>query len=783
MPDINWENNTIKTKPQYGKFINQTLLDMGNDNMLSQLQRIPTRGDNILDLVYTTLPDQVQSIETVPGISDHDAVTVHLDTTVRYGRKKPRTVYVYKKGDMNGLRDEMESFKDQFLQSQPMERSVETNWTMFKDKTFEAMDKFIPQKKLSSWQDVPWMNATTKRLIRKKKRVWKKAKKHNNEQTWQEFRDMRKKVKQQMKKGYEDYVGGILENTMTESQKKFWQFINSQKKDSGGIPTLKTESGPATTSKEKAEALNSQYQSVFTKENTTSFPDKGKSPHPAMTNIVFNTDGIEKLLSNLNPRKACGPDLIPIRVMRETAKQIAPILQVIFTQSYETGMLPKDWLTANIVAVYKKGNKNLPSNYRPVSLTCVTTKLMEHIIFHSIMEHIDNHQILAQYQHGFRQQHSTESQLVNTLEEITRSMDNNIQTDVLILDFSKAFDTVAHQRLLKKIEFYGISDNTNAWIKTWLTTRTQKVVVDGDASSTVHVDSGVPQGTVLGPLMFLLYINDIGDKIDSTIKLFADDCLLFRQIKTTDDAAQLQKDLDSLHTWTEEWQMNFNSKKCYTMRIHRKKQPTIQNYNLGGDILQAVPSQAYLGVEIHEQLSWKPHITSTAAKAGRTLGFLRRNISKCSSNIKQQAYISLVRSQLEYASVIWDPYRQNQIDHLEKIQRRAVRFICGNYQRDASVTRMRQDLELPLLEERRRQARLTMFFKAINHQIAVPIPDYIQPRIRTTRQQQNRFMRLSSSSDSYRQSFFPRTLRDWDALPTNIIELPTVEQFKGAITA
>ena len=183
-----------------------------------------------------------------------------------------------------------------------------------------------------------------------------------------------------------------------------------------------------------------------------------------------------------------------------------------------------------------------------------------------------------------------------------------------------------------------------------------------------------------------------------------------------------------------------------------------------------MPSQAYLGVEIH----WKPHITSTTAKAGRTLGFLRRNISKCSTNIKKQAYISLVRSQLEYASVIWDPYRQNQIDQLEKIQRRAVRFICGNYHRDASVTRMRQDLELPLLEERHRQARLTMFYKAINHQIAIPIPDYIRPRVRTTRQQENRFMRFSSSSDSYWQSFFPRTLRDWDALPTNIIELPTV---------
>eukprot|EP00057_Strongylocentrotus_purpuratus_P003633 XP_003727036.1 PREDICTED: RNA-directed DNA polymerase from mobile element jockey-like [Strongylocentrotus purpuratus] len=425
---------------------------------------------------------------------------------------------------------------------------------------------------------------------------------------------MRKKVKQHMKKSYEDYVGGILENTITESQKKFWQFINSQKKDNGGIPTLKTASGLATTSKEKAEALNSQYQSVFTQENIASFPDKGESPFPGMANVIFNTDGIKKLLDNLNPRKASGPDLIPIRIMKEAANEIAPILQLIFTQSYETGTLPKDWLTANIVAIYKKGNRNIPSNYRPVSLTCVTTKLMEHIISHSIMGHIDEHQLLANCQHGFRKQHSTESQLVNTLEEVTRSLDKKIQTDVLILDFSKAFDTVAHQRLLKKIAHYGIRDETNGWIQTWLTTRTQRVVIDGEASSTVHVDSGVPQGTVLGPLMFLLYINDIRDNINSSIKLFADDCLIFREIKTTEDTTTLQKDLDTLNKWTEDWQMNFNSKKCHTLRVHRKREPIIHSYKLGGDILQAVPSQTYLGVEIHEHLSWKPHINAVAAK-------------------------------------------------------------------------------------------------------------------------------------------------------------------------
>ena len=308
--------------------------------------------------------------------------------------------------------------------------------------------------------------------------------------------------------------------------------------------------------------------------------------------------------------------------------------------------------------------------------------------------------------------------------------------------------------------------------------------MDGESSSTVHVDSGVPQGTVLGPLMFLLYINDIGNNLNSQIKLFADDCLLYRTIQSADDTTILQNDLEKLKTWTEEWQMNFNSEKCFTLRIHKNKNPIIKNYTLGRDILGAVPEKTYLGVEIDEQLNWKAHITAMTAKAGRTLGFLRRNLGTCPPSIKQQAYTSLVRSKLEYASVVWDPYKKYQIDQIEQIQRRAVRFICGNYQQDASVTKMREDLRLPLLEDRRRQARLLMFYKAINDQIAIPIPQHLQPRLRVTRQQQqHRYVRIRANTDIYNHSFFPRTLRDWDMLPQDTIELSTVEQFKGAICA
>ena len=453
-PSINWDNNSIikgQNGPQYGKKLNQTLLDLANDNMLTQVQHEPTQGENILDLVFTTIPDQVKKVNAVSGMADHDAVSAELDTAVKYSRKQPRTVYLYKKGDMEGVKQYLEDFKDTFLDTNPMENQIEDNWNSFKKAIADAMDKFIPKKQLSSWQDVPWMTTTVKRMIRKKKRLWNKSKRSKADKDWESFRNLRKAVKTKMKKLHDEYIGSILDNSLKERPKKFWSYISSMKKEANGIPTLKTDKGPAINSKMKAEALNAQYQSVFTKEDTSTIPDKEESTCPSMPDITFTKEGIEKLLSNLNAAKASGPDNIPIRILKEAAQQIAPVLQVIFTQSYQTGNLPQDWLSANIVAIFKKGNKNTLANYRPVSLTCVTTKLMEHIVFHSIMDDIDSYNLLKHCQHGFRQKHSTESQLIVTMEEIARALDDRSQIDMLILDFSKAFPPFRTRDYFRKL--------------------------------------------------------------------------------------------------------------------------------------------------------------------------------------------------------------------------------------------------------------------------------------------------------------------------------------------
>ena len=237
-----------------------------------------------------------------------------------------------------------------------------------------------------------------------------------------------------------------------------------------------------------------------------------------------------------------------------------------------------------------KGLKTKPANYRPVSLTCVTCKVLEHIIYKQMMNHLEGSHILVPFQHGFRKRHSCETQIVSSIEDLTRHLDKRDQLDLLTLDFSKAFDIVEDQRLLYKLKFYWIDGKMSKWIINWLVTREQRVVIDGICSKAVHVQSGVPQGTVLGPLMFFIFINDIGEKIDddTTVKLFADNCLVYRKISTLTDAKNLQKDIDNLLAWSIDLKMDFNADKFKVRRITNKKSPVATIYRMLGEELEVV---------------------------------------------------------------------------------------------------------------------------------------------------------------------------------------------------
>ena len=529
--------------------------------------------------------------------------------------------------------------------------------------------------------------------------------------------------------------------------------------------------------------MNEQFSSVFTKENTSTIPNLGTSKTPDAPNIIVGKEGVLKLLLNLNPHKAMGPDQLSTRFLREMATSITPSLTLIFQTSLERGTVPDDWKTAHVTPIFKKGDKSKPSNYRPVSLTSVCCKTLEHIIFSHLMKFCESHNILSDKQHGFRKKRSCESQLILTIQDLAAGLNSKSQIDAILVDFSKAFDKVPHERLAAKLHHYGIRGNTLAWIKSFLANRDRQVILDGAKSSSAPVSSGVPQGTVIGPLLFLVYINDLLSNVNTTGRLFADDCLLYRTIKTTDDAVSLQNNIDTLQQWEKDWLMSFNPDKCEVIRITKRKKIIDAKYTIHGQVLHETNRAKYLGVTIDNTLSWSSHIDIMTKKANNTTAFLRRNLSSCPADVKSTCYKTLVRPQLEYAATVWDPWTQTNISKIEAVQRRAAHFTLGDYRRTSSVSSMLHQLKWDNLITRRQQSKVTMIYRVIHQLVAIPSAPYLQPTSVRTRGNNMRFLVPFTSVNSYKNSFFPSTVRLWNSLPSDITRMQSLEAFKGGIAS
>ena len=254
------------------------------------------------------------------------------------------------------------------------------------------------------------------------------------------------------------------------------------------------------------------------------------------------------------------------------------------------------------------------------------------------------HSKLSPFQHGFREGHSCQTQLLETVHKWALSLNASKSVHVAFLDFSKAFDTVPHQCLLTKLDHIGIRGDLLTWIKGFLTNRRQHVVCDGAASDWVKVISGVPQGSILGPLFFLIYINDIGEGLSSQTRLFADDCTVFREICSTQDCSTLQADLGTLFAWTQKWQLTLNTSKCKVMCITNRKIPHTYTYHVNNSPLEWVDAFKYLGVKINKKLNWGDHIAEATSKATRVLNLLRRTMYGCHKDAKRKAYVALVPS-------------------------------------------------------------------------------------------------------------------------------------------
>lgn len=335
---------------------------------------------------------------------------------------------------------------------------------------------------------------------------------------------------------------------------------------------------------------------------------------------------------------------------------------------------------------------------------------------------------------------------------------------------------MCHKLLIYKLRLLKLDSCLVTWIENFLTNRSQFVSANGTNSEECAVHSGVPQGSVLGPLLFLIYINDLPSCVSSYVHLFADDCVIFREITGPNDVALLQSDLTAVLNWCNTWLMELNSKKCKFMRVSRKI-TSLPVYNLDNTQLDSVTSYKYLGVHISNNLTWHTHINYVVCNANRMLGYLRRNFTKSPSSVKLMLYKTLVRTKLEYAASVWDPYHNNLVHSLEMVQNNSVRFITSNYNRNASITLMKSNLKLPSLASRRTMLRLTLFHKLYHHSylrdLLILSPHYVSHRLNHA----HKVGIPSSKTESFRQSYLPRTSNDWNCLPASLVTISDHDTF------
>ena len=784
---INWESNSVREHAYHSKTC-QELLNLATHWGLEQVVRIPTRiamySQTLLDNFFTNNSTLLNCVKVIPGISDHDAVYIESSLKPFTTKCAPREIFVYKKANFQKFKDDLIAFREDF------DEHIETLncndlWNMLKNKILCLMKLHIPTKTVRSDRNhKPWITPHIRTLRRKLTHLFKKCSRSSDSTLRQRYLKAKAAVQREQRQAYWTYINNLIDppdddQHQGSNQKRFWSYIKSLRKDNTGVAPLRDKGKLFSAPRDKANILNNQYSSVFTREDKSNIPEPPGDPYPTMNEITVTEEGVLRLLLKTNPHKASGPDQLPARILKECAHELAPLLTSFFNKTLQDGCLPDDWKKANVSAVFKKGDRHAAANYRPVSLTSICCKIQEHVITSSIMKHLSQHSILTDGQHGFRAKRSCETQLVTLIHELAANLEAGSQTDLIILDFSKAFDKVPHERLLRKLSHYGIRGRTLSWIREFLSNRQQEVIVDGAVSDPAPVVSGVPQGTVLGPILFLVFINDLPSELVCPTRLFADDCIVYNRIRNRNDSDKLQRDLDTLGQWERRWGMEFHPQKCSVLSCTRSHKPKSFAYTLKGHTLEHQTTTKYLGVDITSKLSWDTHINRITKKASSMLGFVRRNLKVANRNTKSNAYYTLIRPHLEYCCTIWSPHTDEEIKRLETIQRQCARYVCNQYDRTASVTALLKDLSWDTLASRRTKTQLTLLFKIVHGIVDIPPDQYLIPgHSRTRSNHKYKFRQISTSKDYFKFSFFPRTIPVWNSLPASVAEASSLVQFK-----
>ena len=480
-----------------------------------------------IDLVLTNEDNLIASVRPLDPLGASHHTMIHVELIVPSNSNNTiEMVPDYSKADFGQMREQL----DQVVwEVELRDLDAEASWNLFKDKVTSTVDACIPKKKRRNNGKPLWMQQNTMRIIRKKRRLWKHYTTTRDYQSYLEYKPVQNATKSMVKKAKREFEKNLAKN-VKKNPKAFYSYINNRCKVQAKVGPLKDPDGKVQNDDTiQAKILNEKFSTAFTREDTTSTPTPSQffdpTAGPPLSTIEITPEKVGEKIHVIKPG-ASGPDKIGPRILKELSSQLILPISMIFNKSLSESTVPNEWKLSNVTAIFKKGDKTDAGNYRPISLTCIVCRILESILRDSIVLHLQNYELIAKSQHGFLPHRSCLTNLLEFLEVITKLIDEGHSVDIVFLDFSKAFDKVPHIRLMSKVRAHGIVGDIANWIEEWLRNRKQRVVLNGRESDWASVLSGVPQGSVLGPILFLIYINDIDGAVDSVLTLlkkFADD--------------------------------------------------------------------------------------------------------------------------------------------------------------------------------------------------------------------------------------------------------------------
>ena len=801
--DIDWNNDGGVCRNN-GRSSSLEFLNCIDSNFLIQNVHQPTYHKNTLDLVITDDPTRIFEIIIGPPLGSTDKNKLHNTLTWCYNLKdgnqttiSQRPRHIYKKGNYTEISNHLDSCAYNF--NNP---DVNASYDTLVDLYSNSVLKCIPTKVTKAGQvtksNPKWFNKDVKYHTSRKYRLHRKLLASPNcGSLLNEYRTACKEVKKAVNSAVQLFESKIVSNCKL-NPKPLYNYINCQKTCKESIRSLVDQNGHRVNDGlGKANLLNIQFASVFNEINQSIIPTlpERKTVKCVLNIQLFSVDNIDKALRKINQHKSAGTDGIHQYVLKHSSLGFASILSRIFSESFRQSKVPLKWKEANITPIFKKGPRIIPANYRPISLTAVPCKLMERILRDVMLKHLTDNNLIASEQHGFVLSKSCVTNLLETLDTISNALLKDHRVILIFLDFAKAFDKVCHLSLISKLRSYGFDHYIIGWISDFLLNRKQRVVLGSDYSDWCNVTSGVPQGSVIGPLLFVIYINDMPSITNHILKLFADDSKLIGIIKNAKDIDLIQQDLDALVNWSQKWKMMFNLEKCKRMEISKSNRTSREPPQLSMAIdcshrhtSSETKLEKDLGVYISNNAKFDHHIKFATNRANVILGQLKRTFRCWSIPTFRTLYTTFVRPHLEYAVQAWSPYRKRDIAALEQVQRRATKIVTSL--KNLSYTERLRALNLTTLRDRRTRGDLIQYFKIykeINivkwcNDSNIPSSLYSDGPASRIRGERHRLSRQFTKNCDQREHFFVnRVIPSWNELPEHVIASTTVNTFKNRL--